>query len=148
MPAEVLALRSRLRQRAGHDRGRQRRRARTALQMVACLPVQRGGICQLQLGRARDRAAARFAQAVSSPSCSKAPTPIWPYLAIRVGTIAVLVHLQPRTGPEPSAGTRRCAMAPYAASRLAENDQSIDYFKPGHLPPRMKAGFAMTPQQQ
>lgn len=141
---EVLALRSRLRHEQGMTEAANAD-ARTALQM--------GGLSRssevdllLQLGR-RDEAAARFAQAVSEPELQQSADPNLAYLAVRVGDDRSALSIFNRARDQSRLPDTALRDGAYAASRLAENEQSIDYFKQA-IAAAHEGRLAMTPQQQ
>ena len=142
--AEVLALRSRLRHEQGMTEAANAD-ARTALQMGG-LSLSSEVDLLLQLGR-RDEAAARFAQAVSEPELQQSADPNLAYLAIRVGDDRSALSLFNRPRDQSRLPDTALRDGAYAASRLAENDQSIDYFKQA-IAAAHEGRLAMTPQQQ
>lgn len=124
--SEVLALRSRLR----HDLGQE-----DAASADARAALQAGGLSLssevdllLQLGE-REEAARVFASAIEGPGLRDSDDPDLAYLAVRVGDdrTALTVFNRARTsGRMPVTSLRDGA---YTASRLAENNQAVDYFQ-------------------
>jgi hypothetical protein len=100
----------------------------------------------LQLGR-RDEAAARFAQATSEPELQQSADPNLAYLAVRVGDDRSALSIFNRARDQSRLPDTALRDGAYAASRLAENDQSIDYFKQA-IAAAHDGRLAMTPQQQ
>ena len=142
--AEVLALRSRLRHEQGMTEAANAD-ARTALQMGG-LSLSSEVDLLLQLGR-RDEAAARFAQAVSEPELQQSADPNLAYLAVRVGDDRSALSIFNRARDQSRLPDTALRDGAYAASRLAENEQSIDYFKQA-IAAAHEGRLAMTPQQQ
>ncbi|WP_423972107.1 NfrA family protein [Comamonas thiooxydans] len=141
---EVLALRSRLRHEQGMTEAANAD-ARTALQMGG-LSLSSEVDLLLQLGR-RDEAAARFAQAVSEPELQQSADPNLAYLAVRVGDDRSALSIFNRARDQSRLPDTALRDGAYAASRLAENEQSIDYFKQA-IAAAHEGRLAMTPQQQ
>lgn len=141
---EVLALRSRLRHEQGMTEAANAD-ARTALQMGG-LSLSSEVDLLLQLGL-RDEAAARFAQAVSEPELQQSADPNLAYLAVRVGDDRSALSIFNRARDQSRLPDTALRDGAYAASRLAENEQSIDYFKQA-IAAAHEGRLAMTPQQQ
>ena len=141
---EVLALRSRLRHEQGMTEAANAD-ARTALQMGG-LSLSSEVDLLLQLGL-RDEAAARFAQAVSEPELQQSADPNLAYLAVRVGDDRSALSNFNRARDQSLLPDTALRDGAYAASRLAENEQSIDYFKQA-IAAAHEGRLAMTPQQQ
>ncbi|OAD84976.1 hypothetical protein ATN89_06310 [Comamonas thiooxydans] len=141
---EVLALRSRLRHEQGMTEAANAD-ARTALQMGG-LSLSSEVDLLLQLGQ-RDEAAARFAQAVSEPELQQSADPNLAYLAVRVGDDRSALSIFNRARDQSRLPDTALRDGAYAASRLAENEQSIDYFKQA-IAAAHEGRLAMTPQQQ
>lgn len=141
---EVLALRSRLRHEQGMTEAANTD-ARTALQMGG-LSLSSEVDLLLQLGL-RDEAAARFAQAVSEPELQQSADPNLAYLAVRVGDDRSALSIFNRARDQSRLPDTALRDGAYAASRLAENEQSIDYFKQA-IAAAHEGRLSMTPQQQ
>ncbi|KGG87983.1 hypothetical protein P245_18970 [Comamonas thiooxydans] len=141
---EVLALRSRLRHEQGMTEAANAD-ARTALQMGG-LSLSSEVDLLLQLGL-RDEAAARFAQAVSEPELQQSADPNLAYLAVRVEDDRSALSIFNRARDQSRLPDTALRDGAYAASRLAENEQSIDYFKQA-IAAAHEGRLAMTPQQQ